>query len=210
MKTARLLSITALLATCAVSSAFAIVIDFEGTGVAPAGVISPVPLPYHEDGFLLRNGIPAAESGIFGAATDGLPISGSDFFGWAFNGSIILEAESGDPFTFNSFDAGHIGDNGLLPDVLTLRVTGNLSGGGSIVANFDYTNPWQTFVLPGTFTDLVSVEFLTSFDGSAGIDNLVINADDTRVPDGSQSVVLLGMAMVALAGIVPFSRRRRD
>lgn len=187
----------ALLLLASLPSAWGVVIGFEGTGVAPGGVISPVPLPYSESGFVLRNAPPAAESGIFDSTFDGVPNSGSDFLGWAFNGAILLEAENGDAFTLNSFDAGHIGVPGAIPAVLPLQVTGHLAAGGMVVTNINYANPWMTFVLPGTFTGLSSVVFLTSLDGSGAIDNLVIN-ESPNVPDTGGTLWLLSVSALAV------------
>jgi hypothetical protein len=174
-----------------------VVIGFEGTGVAPGGVISPVPLPYSESGYVVRNALPAAESGIFGMNFDGLPNSGSDFLGWAFNGAILVEAENGDPFTLNSFDAGHIGLPGGLPAVISLQVTGNLEAGGTVMTSVNFTNPWMTFVLPGTFTGLSSVVFLTPLEGGGGIDNIVIN-EGRSVPDTVDTLMVLSLSALAL------------
>jgi len=187
-----------ILAAVGISNSDGATIGFEGTGVAPNGVISPI-LPYNEAGFVIQNGSPAPESGIFGADTDGEVNSGSDFLGWSFDGDLVLEEEASAPFTLNSFDAGHLGSIGGLPAVLTLEVTGHLDGGGVVMASFDYTVPWATFDLPATFTGLSSVEFLTSFDGGVGIDNIVVNLDTRPVPETGVSLTLLLLAVFALA-----------
>ena len=197
---------TMCLTLASAANAAPVTIGFEGTGVDPTGVISPVPLPYVESGFVLHNGPPAAESGIFGANNGGAVNSGSDFFGWAFNGAIILEQENGDPFAFTSLDAGHLGPFRTGPEVLTLQITGNLQGGGAVVTSIDYTIPWATFVLPGTFTNLVSVEFLSGFDGDAAIDNLKVNGT-TTVPEGGP---LLPLSLSALVLLMLRTARRRD
>jgi hypothetical protein len=110
-----------------------------------------------------------------------------------------LEAESGDPFTLNSFDAGHIGDPNLVPDVLTLTIIGHLAAGGTVSTTIDYTNPWATFNMPATFTGLSSVEFISSDDGSAAIDNIVVNLNP--MPERGSSLLLLSISGLTLASL---------
>ena len=80
-------------------------------------------------------------------------------------------------------------------------------------AFFDLTDAFSPFVLPGTFVNLDSVRVLDTFSaafrgnpGSFSLDNLVVNVNETAVPEPA-TLVLLGSGIVA-AGMRRRRRRR--
>ena len=111
----------------------------------------------------------------------------------------------GAPFSLSSFDGAT-----MFPDFRgRIEVIGALDGGGTVNAFFDLTDAFSPFVLPGTFVNLDSVRVLDTFSaafrgnpGSFSLDNLVVNVNETAVPEPA-TLVLLG------SGIVAAGMRRR-
>lgn len=114
------------------------------------------------------------------------------------------------PFTLVSFRAAAIYDT----PASTLTVTGNLSGGGTVVQAFaipsgDPTAQWATYVLPAGFTGLSSVSFV--FTGEfLGIDDVVVAgpSGDPPIPALDPMSLLALSTLLALAAFA-FARRPR-
>jgi len=165
----------------------------------------------------------------FTSAADGVNdhahlVSAPYFFGtqsWASNGTnyigldatnITFERIDGQLFSLHRIDAAE----GVLNSGLAigfagqLVITGQLSGGGSVNATFDFdgvndgTGPavdFQTFELPANFTSLVSVTLLGAGNAPSlfSVDNLTV----TTVPL-PLSMALFGPTLLSLV-----ARRRR-
>jgi hypothetical protein len=116
------------------------------------------------------------------------------------NAQVIMTQIGGGTFAVSAFDAATYwtGASG------TLDITGNLSGGGTVTDSFNLTSAFQSFTLPGTFNNLVSLEFEDSQSGSFltapgfGIDNINLAPGGSTVPEPT-SLMLLATGLGALA-----------
>ncbi len=106
---------------------------------------------------------------------------------------VIMSPTGGGVFALSQFDWGSAFD-----EAGTWQVIGELFGGGSVnfgVALDGRTFTMQTIVLPGTFTNLVSVTFehIGGVSGAQNVDNIGI----TPVPEPS-TALLLTLGLIGL------------
>lgn len=128
--------------------------------------------------------------------------------------AITMQVSGGGTFSLNAFDGAEFfvpPEPGGFPNATSIRVVGSLFGGGSVTAQFNLDGivdgpggavDFQTFVLPGTFTNLTDVTFTGRLGGGTGgsaLDNIVVN-----VPEPSS----LLLAAFGLIGLAAWSWRR--
>ena len=135
--------------------------------------------------------------------------NGSNYLTEFFNLAITMMPVGGGTFSLNSLDASRL-HTGFVFDPTKLRITGNLSGGGTVIAVFALDDvadgpggeaDFQNFVLPSTFVNLTSVRFL-GFDTApaaySALDNIVVNQEtQTPVPEPT-SLTLLGLGLAGM------------
>ena len=191
-----------------------VVVDFES---APHGTYI-VGQSFDTQGFTFTEGDNGNNSGAFANLPTGscLPpcvSNGTTALG-AFNSSAIgMTVTGGGTFDLLSFDlAGTFVAGGR--NVSLLQVDGTLFGGGTVSTQFNVADPnaFATYFLPGTFADLVSVDFhgVKEADGgppAAGpefqLDNIDTNAN--AVPEPAAAF----LAPLLLIGALGLWRRRR-
>lgn len=154
---------------------------------------------------------------LFGGSAD----NGTIYIGEEAGGlglPITMATEGGQPFSLTSFDGTELFVNaaaaavGGFPNAGYINVLGNLSGGGTVNAQFTLDGiidgaggaaDFQTFVLPGTFVNLASVTFsgaqVTGAPGAIALDNI-----NTGVIPAPGALLLGGIG----AGLVTWFRRR--
>lgn len=194
-------------------SGHALVIDFNA--LAPASSVSS----FTTQGFSVSN-VPVPGSLAFissgGSSFCGPPCpeNGTNHLlnlggGWRFS-------ESGNtPFTLASFDGAEAHQDRQSLWARDILVTGTLAGGGTVSASFalDFIqdgdgplNDFQTFLLPSSFTNLLSVEF-KGINGSSSnwfsMDN--VNVAAGRPVPVPATALLLAAGLAGLAGL----RRRK-
>jgi hypothetical protein len=127
---------------------------------------------------------------------------------------ITMAAQSGQPFGLVSFDGAELwldaaaAAAGGYPNASYINVLGNLSGGGTVNAQFTLDGiadgaggaaDFQTFALPGSFVNLASVVFsgaqVTGAPGGIALDNL--NTGGTIPAPGALLLGGIGAALVA-------------
>jgi hypothetical protein len=173
------------LALCALP-AQASLIDFEG--FAPAGGlvnISPGS-PYTENGFTLTP--TNASSAVFDSAAANTMIgNNTDWFGFAESNTPILTLTSGSgvPFTIHDLLIGPSTIASGTP--ISMRIVGNLNGGGTVGATFNgLTTATNAFL---NWSNLDSVVFFATDD--AALDNI-------RVTPEPATLALLGIGVLAV------------
>jgi len=193
-----------------VSSARASVIDFNEIASAPC--LGSGASPITSDGFQFT-----ATAGGFGSLTicddsSGYASNGSNFLTEVFNSTITMTAEGGGTFSLNSLDATRL-HQGFDFDATEWRITGHLSGGGTVTTTFQLddvadgvggADDFQNFIFPNTFVDLTSATFV-GWDAEAGqqgqaaygaLDNIVVNQP---VPEPSTGLLVFA-GLLVLAG----------
>lgn len=126
-------------------------------------------------------------------------------------GAASWTLSSGAPFALVSFQSAAI----YRDPANTLTVTGHVSGGGTVVQVYNLpawntTAQWNTYTLPGGWTNLTSADFVYSGE-FVGLDNVVVTgggtASATPVPSVSSSGLLA--LMLLLAGMSAALLRRK-
>ena len=145
--------------------------------------------------------------------TDNAPPNGTDFetFEGDEESSVTWTMSSATPFRLTSFRAAAIYDD----PAGTLTVTGNLSGGGTVVQVFNIpsgnpTAQWATYALNSGFANLASVDFEYS-NVFIGLDDVVVDGAGAGagVPVPTLSESGLAALMLALVAASAFALRRR-
>jgi hypothetical protein len=179
-----------------------IVVDFEGI-VPPGSEVIPA-APYIENGFLVNNSSTSPSDGIFSSSSP-TNTNGSDIFGWCGgcdpNQVISISQIDGLLFSLLSFDYALL----VLPSLpQRVSVVGLHSGGGTIVAELDFSQSWNTHNFVG-FNNLSKLELrLSVLEGpDVAIDNLVF----ATVPNPTTSLLLaLGICMGFIAQPIKLKR----
>ena len=206
------------------ASSTIITIEFEPGQLTSSGAVIGIP-SYSEDGFTFT-----PQNNVFGNAAPS-PLTNSTLTqngtGYLFytgpsdgdGNSVTMTSNNGSLFSLLSFDAAEAFTN-INAGAQLLYVRGDKVGGGSV--NFGYgldqikdglggANDFENIVLPGTFTDLVSVTFLADDinlgnvarnTSSFALDN--IRLDVTEVPEPLAIILMV----IGLTGI-GISRRRQ-
>ena len=137
------------------------------------------------------------------------PPNNTDF--QTFEGGPSWTMSAAAPFAFVSLRAAPIYDD----PAGTVTVTGHLSGGGTVVQVFNLPsgNPnaqWATYVLPGGFTNLTSVDFVYSGQ-YIGIDDVVVSDQGPAkpIPALAPSWLAALSLLLAAASVVVLARRKR-
>jgi len=177
----------------AAQAASAVTLDFNG--LVPAGNAPNVNPSYAISGYTLTAG-PSTSIFLLDPAYDpsNAPPDNDDFFTVEGSSpSVVLTSGSG-TFSLQSFSAAAIYDD----PAGSLTVTGNLSGGGTVVQAFSLPtgNPnaqWNTYSLPANWVNLTSVTFSWP-NQYLGLDNIVV--------DGGEPVPVMPLGVLAGLGVL--------
>lgn len=181
----------------------AVLIDFEDLGVSSGGQLDPVDnAVITSGGFDFVNGPGSSVLDLHFPNANGLDIGGTTEL--VSHEEVIMSPNGGGTFTLNQFDWGS-----RFSEAGTFTVHGDLFGGGTVSQVFALdgnTSTFETFVLPGTFTNLVSVlfEHIGGTQGIQNIDNIVVN---TVVPEPGSIAAMLSLVGFG-AGAMVIRRRR--
>lgn len=193
-------------ACVAATSSRATTITFDS--IASSG--NPNPLSVTTQGFIFSsdhfNTIDTPGSIGFGGA-----VSDNTIFiaepGGGLGQPITMAASDGGAFSLTSLYASKLFVNsaaaaaGGYPNAAALKITGNLTGGGTVSASFSLGGSFQQFFLPSTFTGLSSVVFFGVLDtglpgGAISVDTIAANS--ASVPDGGATVTMLAVTLAGL------------
>jgi len=130
---------------------------------------------------------------------------------------VSVQASTGAAFSLLSFDLAEVSKDFPIWWANNVVVTGFLNGGGtvstSIVPDFVHDGPggvadFQTVLLPGTFTNLVSVQFAGTGPGANDftLDNLAFETNEVPEP---ASLALIGIG-TCITGLGALRRRRQS
>jgi hypothetical protein len=125
------------------------------------------------------------------------------------NSPVTWTMSGATPFTLGSLRAAAIYGDGAG----TLTVTGNLSGGGTVVQVFNLpaysgSAQWATYVLNPGFANLASVDFAWSGE-FIGIDDVVVSGQSAAAPVPSLSMLATVSLALMLVATAFLARRRR-
>lgn len=173
--------------------AHAAVIDFEDLGVAPGTQFDPPDFAtVTSGGFDFVHGPRNAFSDLHFPNGSSFSIGGTTEL--VTHQDFIMTRNGGGAFTLNQFDWG-----GTFGENATFEVIGQLMGGGTVSQLFSpdgNSATLQTFVLGGSFNNLVSVtwEHFGRWN-EQNVDNLVVDA--AAVPEPT-TLALLGLGLAGL------------
>jgi hypothetical protein len=133
-----------------------------------------------------------------GCVTNGTHYLAIDGPALGFGLPVTMALAGGGTFSLNGLDGDKLfmddaaASAGGFPNATEIDVTGSLFGGGTVFAALHLSGgaAFQTFTLPGTFTNLTSVVFQGNADDSIAVDNIVVSS-----PEPS-AILLLGPIMV--------------
>lgn len=197
--------LTGLLILALPGSSSALVIDFSGVS---AGI--PTLSSYSESGFTFTSEHfhTFSSPALCLCADDGFGYIGEEDGGVGVDITMALTA--GGPFSLISFAGAELWvppAPPALPNATEILVTGSLFGGGSVFQSFSldgvvdgFGGPadFQAFLLPGTFTNLVSVTFSghrgESGGGAMAIANLNLNIHEPAAA-GLLALGLVGLGL---------------
>lgn len=187
----------------------AVIITFDET---PAAAGNPLIASYSTGGFTVSSSHMHQVSTPLTCSVGGCVDNGTQYLTEELPAA-MFSLTGVSPFSLISFDGAEVFLGADPGNADFIEVTGNLSGGGMVSAMFNLDGirdglggaaDFQTFLLPNTFTNLVSVDFqgrlVTGALSGSSIDNLVLN----EVPEPT-TLVLLGIGLAGLG----FSRRNR-
>ncbi len=152
------------------------IVDFQslevvGTGASFWGYF------YEEDGYQLTN-FGANEFATLHTLHERYAGS-TALFNNTVDGLTVLTSENGGPFNLISIDIANLNNNGPV----TVNFVGSLAGGGTVNASYTTTgsmNELETFFLPDTFRNLVSVDWLQEFPYHQ-FDNIRLSQSDDYI-----------------------------
>jgi hypothetical protein len=213
-------SLVVLVSGMSVASAQASTIDFNE--LASGGCLGAASTSITSDGFQFTGSGPVDAMTLCDDSS-GYASNGSNFLSEIWNFSIIMTAVDASTFSLDSLDATRL-HQGYVFDPTELRITGTLSGGGTVSATFALDDvadgvggaaDFESFILPSTFVDLTSVRFV-GFNTTAGsgfgqsaysaLDNIVVN--EAPVPEPG-TLPLLGVGLAGM-GARRWRQRRAD